>query len=78
MNEEKLPVSLVAEKLGVRGTQIYKWLEQQEEFGDEAFIGSGYLRKEDARLRKLQRENERLKLEIEILKLCASLREQTR
>lgn len=37
-------------------------------FGNEAFVGSGNLRSEDAKIRKLEKEIEQLRLENEILK----------
>jgi hypothetical protein len=40
--------------------------------GDEAFVGSGKHRTADAELSKLKRENEKLKMQVEILKKVAA------
>ena len=41
-------------------------------YGDDAFVGKGHQHKEDAELKKLLKENERLKMENEILKKAAA------
>ena len=66
--ESKMPVRIVAERFNVGLQLLYRWIGQYETYGDEAFIGSGKLRSEDAKLKKLQKENEYLRLENEILK----------
>ena len=63
---------IVAEKLSVRVQLLYKWLNQYESYGQEAFVGSGGVRSADAQLKKLQKENEYLKLENEVLKKAAA------
>ena len=64
--------AVVAEKLGINKIMLYQWISQYETFGDEAFIGKGHQRPADAELKKLQKENERLKMENEILKKAAA------
>ncbi len=64
--------SVVAEKLGINKIMLYRWISQYETFGDEAFVGKGRQRSADAELRKLRKENERLKMENEILKKAAA------
>lgn len=66
--ESKMPVRIVAERFNVGLQLLYRWIGQYETYGDEAFVGSGKLRSEDAKLKKLQKENEYLRLENEILK----------
>ena len=66
--ESKMPVRIVAERFNVGLQLLYRWIGQYETYGGEAFIGSGKLRSEDAKLKKLQKENEYLRLENEILK----------
>ncbi|UTC65976.1 MULTISPECIES: transposase [unclassified Treponema] len=66
--ETKMPVKMVAERFNVGLQLLYRWISLYETYGDEAFVGSGKLRSEDAKLKKLQKENEYLKLENEILK----------
>jgi transposase-like protein len=64
--------AVVAEKLGINKVMLYEWISQYETYGDEAFVGKGHQRTRDAELRKLQKENERLKMENEILKKAAA------
>jgi len=66
--ESKMPVRIVAERFNVGLQLLYRWIGQYETYGNEAFVGSGKLRSEDAKLKKLQKENEYLRLENEILK----------
>lgn len=66
--ESKMPVRIVGERFNVGLQLLYRWIGQYETYGDEAFVGSGKLRSEDAKLKKLQKENEYLRLENEILK----------
>ncbi len=64
--KDEVPVSIVAEKLGISNIMLYRWIEEYREYGEEAFVGKGHQRSGDAELRKLRRENERLKIENEI------------
>ncbi len=70
--KDEVPVSIVAEKLGISNIMLYRWIEEYREYGEEAFVGKGHQRSGDAELRKLRRENERLKIENEILKKAAA------
>jgi len=63
---------VVAEKMGINHIMLYRWIDEYETHGEEAFVGSGNQRSEDAELRKLRKENERLKMENEILKKAAA------
>ncbi len=64
--------AVVAEKMGINKIMLYRWIEEYEAYGVEAFVGKGNLRSEDAELKKLRKENERLKMENEILKKAAA------
>ena len=64
--------AVVAEKLGINKIMLYQWIDQYETYGADAFVGKGHQRPEDAELRKLRKENERLKMENEILKKAAA------
>ena len=64
--------AVVAEKLGINKVMLYRWISQYETLGDEAFVGKGHQRPEDAELRRLRKELERLKMENEILKKAAA------
>lgn len=66
--EDDRPVAAVARELGVHPNNLYKWREQFEEAGEEAFPGKGKLRESDDELRSLRREVARLRQEREILK----------
>ena len=62
----------VAEKLGINVIMLYRWIDEYETYGEDAFVGKGHLHKENAELRKLRRENEQLKMENDILKKAAA------
>ena len=64
--------AVVAEKLGIHHVMLYRWIDEYETYGEEAFVGKGKLRAEDAELKKLRKENERLRMENEILKKAAA------
>lgn len=64
--------SVVAQKFGINEVMLYRWVSEYKEYGKEAFVGTGHLKPEDAELRKLHKENERLKMENEILKKAAA------
>ena len=64
--------AVVADKIGINKIMLYRWIDEYETHGAEAFVGSGNQRSEDAELRKLRKENERLKMENEILKKAAA------
>lgn len=62
----------VVEKLGINVVMLYRWISEYETYGNEAFVGKGRLRSPDAEMKKLLKENERLKMENEILKKAAA------
>ena len=64
--------AVVAEKMGINKIMLYRWIDEYQTHGDEAFVGKGKQRSENAELRKLKKENERLKMELEILKKAAA------
>lgn len=67
----------VAEELGISKIMLYRWIDEYETHGDVAFVGKGHLRSEAATVLELQRENERLKTELEVLRKQAhTLQEQ--
>jgi transposase len=70
--KDEIKPSIVAEKLGINKIMLYRWIDEYQTYGEDAFVGKGFLRKEDAELRKLKKENERLKMENEILKKAAA------
>ena len=72
VTEEGIKVSVVAEKLSLNPVMLHRWVSEYEEYGEEAFVGKGHQRSGDAELLKLKKENERLKMENEILKKAAA------
>lgn len=72
VEDEHIKVSIVAKQLGINAVMLYRWLDEYRTYGENAFVGNGHLYPADAELRKLRRENERLKVENEILKKAAA------
>ena len=73
----------IAMELGIRRNQFYKWKEQLACKGDEAFPNQRGrpLKESQSELTSLKQENERLREEVEILKLqvkCSFIREHYR
>ena len=64
--------AVVAEKFGINLVMLYRWIDEYQTYGDEAFVGTGHQKPEDAELKKLKKELERLKMENEILKKAAA------
>lgn len=74
MEESGRPPAEIAMELGIRRNQLYKWKEQLQAKGGQAFASNrGRPRKENqSELTTLRQENERLKEELEILKKAAA------
>ena len=70
--EDGLKVKSVAERMGISHIMLYRWIDDYKTYGDAAFVSKGRLRPEDAQLRKLQRENDELRQQVEILKKAAA------
>jgi transposase len=66
-------LSEVARELGIRPDMVRKWKKKFEADGQSAFPGSGRLKPEEADLRRLRRENERLRMERDILKKAVAI-----
>ena len=64
--------AVVAEKFGINLVMLYRWIDEYQTYGDEAFVGTGHQKPADAELRKLKKELERVKMENEILKKAAA------
>ncbi len=65
----------VAEELGISAQQIYNWKRQFSRLSDKQFNslnGVDYSKNESEEVRKLRRENKKLKDEIEFLKKAAA------
>ena len=46
--KDGLKTSDVAEKFGIHPIMLYRWVDEYKSLGDDAFVGSGHLHKEDA------------------------------
>ena len=58
--------------IGIPRNRLYKWAQDLEKKGDQAFAGSGRPKADGDELATLRRENARLKEENEILKKAAA------
>lgn len=70
--EENIKIQIVAKQFNLNQVMIYRWVDEYKTYGNDAFVGKGRLRPEDAKLKKLEQENERLRQENEILKKAAA------
>lgn len=66
LTESEKPLVEVARSLGIHETMLHKWRKQLREGGPESFDESG--RQERSQLLRLQRENKRLRRDLEMLK----------
>ena len=70
--KDNLKPKVVAEKMGLNMVMLCRWVSEYQQNGEQAFMGTGHPAPGHAELRKLQRENERLRQENEILKKAAA------
>ena len=70
--KDGIKVKTVADKMGINHMMLYRWIDEYKTFGETAFVGKGNLKPEEAKLKKLQRENEELRQQVEILKKAAA------
>jgi transposase len=73
MTEGGQSISQVARDLGIRDTILGRWKKDWEQDRDAAFPGKGQVKPEEAELRHLRRENERLRMERDIFKKAAAI-----
>jgi transposase len=66
-------VAQVARDLGIRDTLLGRWKQELARSPKTAFPGQGHGTPEEEELRRLRRENERLRMERDILKKAAAL-----
>jgi transposase len=67
------PVSEVAEDLEIHPNTLYKWVRLYGENPEEAFPGKGKQAPDAAELSRLRRENQRLRMERDILKKAMAI-----
>jgi transposase len=65
------PAAVVARELGIPRNRLYKWAQDLETKGVQAFVGGGRPKASMDELAVLKRENVRLQQEVEILKKAA-------
>jgi len=63
----------VERRLGIGQGVLSRWKREFKENGSQAFPGKGCLKPEDDELRRLKRENERLRRERDILKKAVAI-----
>lgn len=73
VTDKGMPVAQVALDLGIHENTIYKWIRQYKADPGGAFPGKGRLKPQDEEMRQLQRENEVLREEREILKKALAI-----
>lgn len=71
LNKNK-PVPQLAKAVNVPSHTIYRWIKEYQDYGEDAFVGCGYLRSPEAKLKQLQKTNEKLMMENDILKKAAA------
>lgn len=71
--EEGRRISEVARELGISEALLGRWKKKYEEGKIEPFPGKGRLSPEDDELRRLRRENKRLRMEHDILKKAVAI-----
>jgi len=71
--EEGRKASEVERNLGIGRSTVSRWIREFKEDPEYAFPGKGRLKAPDDELRKLQRENERLRRERDILKKAVAI-----
>ena len=69
--EDNVSVANLGKSYGIAVQVIYRWIDEYKLYGEDAFVGTGNLRQEDAKIKELEKELEEAKLEIEILKKTA-------
>ena len=63
----------VADELGMSSSSLSRWKKKYGADGEAAFPGRGTLTPEEARIRRLERENEILRQERDILKKAVTI-----
>ena len=71
--EEGRKASEIERNLGITPTLVSRWVREMSEDPEYAFPGKGRLKAPDDEIRKLQRENKRLRRERDILKKAVAI-----
>lgn len=73
LTEGRCSVAQVARDLGIRDTMLGRWKQELAQSPEYAFPGKGQGKPEEEELRWLRRDNERLRMERDILKKAAAI-----
>ena len=68
VTEQGLSVAEASQRLGLKGNLLYRWKQEWDRSGAQAFPGPGQLTGVEAELQRLRIENEQLRMERDILK----------
>ena len=63
----------IARDMGIHPNTLYRWVKEFSEKPEEAFPGKGHQAPEAEQIRQLKRENERLRMERDILKKAMAI-----
>jgi transposase len=74
--EDGIAIKVLSKQFSIPQSTIFGWRAQYGKYGEDAFVGCGRQRPDDAELRRLRKENERLRMENEILKKVAAYQAQ--
>ena len=74
--KDNISVKVLSEKFAIPEQTIYTWRREYRKYGEDAFVGCGKQRPQDAELRRLKKENEKLRMQVEILKKVAAYQAQ--
>ena len=66
-------VAQVVVDMGIHPNTLYKWTHQYSDKPQESFPGTGHMTSDAEMIRQLKRENERLKMERDILKKAMAI-----
>lgn len=70
--EENLKPIIVAKQFAIHYGMVYRWVNEYQTYGEQAFVGKGYQQSDDAKVKQMQKELIRLQQENEILKKAAA------
>lgn len=73
MDEGKRSVRDIAKDLDIHPNVLHHWRRKYRADMEQAFVGKGHLRSPEEEIRRLQRENEDLREEKEILKKALAI-----
>ena len=66
-------VPQIATDMGIHPNTLYRWVQQYSDKPQEAFPGTGHMTSDAETIRQLKRENDRLKMERDILKKAMAI-----